>query len=102
MSNIAFSSPVSEISTMRSTPPRADHDRHADIHVLDAVLAVEVGGAGQHALLVLEVALGHGDGRGGRRIEGRAGLQQVDDLAAALAGALDDGVELAPGSSSPS
>ena len=27
------------------------------------------------------------------RVEGRAGLQQVDDLAAALAGALDDRVE---------
>ena len=80
----------------------ADHHRHADIHALHVVFAVEIGGAGQHALLVLEVALGHGDGRGGRRIEGRAGLEQVDDLAAALAGALDDGVDAARGWSSPS
>src|SRR5262245_63010892 len=31
---------------------RAEHDRHADIEILHAVLAVEIGGAGQHALLV--------------------------------------------------
>ena len=72
----------------------ADHHRHADVHVLHAVLAVEVGGAGQHAALVLEVALGHRDGGGGRRIEGRAGPEQGDDLAAAPARALDHGVEL--------
>ena len=72
----------------------ADHHRHADVHALHAVLAVEVGGAGQHAALVLEVALGHLDRGGGRRIEGGAGLQEVDDLAAAAARALDDGVEL--------
>src|ERR1700730_3830983 len=35
----------------------ADHDRHANIHVLHAVFAVEIGGAGHHALLVLQVAL---------------------------------------------
>ena len=61
----------------------ADHHRHAHIHALHAVFAVEVGGAGQHAALVLEIALGHLDGGGGGRVEGRAGLQQVDDLAAA-------------------
>ena len=45
---------------------RSDHDGHADIHVLHAVFAVEVGGAGQHALLVPEIALGHRNGgRGG-------------------------------------
>jgi hypothetical protein len=44
----------------------ADHDGHADIEVVDAVLAGEVRGAGQHALLVLEEALGHRD-RAGRR-----------------------------------
>ncbi len=31
----------------------ADHHRHADIEVLHAVFALEVGGAGQDALLVL-------------------------------------------------
>ena len=80
----------------------ADHHRHADIDALDAVLAREIGGAGQHALLVLEIALGHLDRRSGRRIEGRAGLQQADDLAAAVAGALDDRVELLLAWSSPS
>src|SRR6476659_9839722 len=30
----------------------ADHHRHADIEIADAVFAVEPGGAGQHALLV--------------------------------------------------
>jgi hypothetical protein len=54
----------------------------------------QVGGAGQDALLVLQVALGHLDGRGCRRVEGRAGLQQANDLGAAVAGALHDLVEL--------
>src|SRR5215207_6452738 len=71
----------------------ADHHGNADVHALDAVLAVEEGGAGQHAALVLEVALGHLDGGGGRRIERRTRLQQVDDLAATLAGAVDNAVE---------
>src|SRR6185503_5451264 len=39
----------------------ADHNRHADIEVLDAVFAIEPGGAGQHALLVEQVALRHRD-----------------------------------------
>src|SRR6201999_4331743 len=64
----------------------ADHDGHADIHVLHAVFAIEIGGAGHHALLVAQIALGHRDRRGRRRIERRAGLQEVDDLGAAIAG----------------
>src|SRR6195952_5084993 len=40
-------------------PLGADHHGHADIHVLHAVFAIEIGGAGQHALLVPEIALGH-------------------------------------------
>ncbi len=63
LSNIACSSLLSSISTMRSTPPGADHRRHADIEALDAVLAVDIGRAGQHALLVLEIGFGHLDGR---------------------------------------
>src|SRR3712207_6950719 len=55
--------------------------RNAHEHVLHAVLTVEIGGAGQNALLVLEVALGHSDGGSRRRVEGGAGLEQVDDLA---------------------
>src|SRR5512132_3021210 len=37
----------------------ADHHRHAGIEPLHMVLAVEIGGARQHALLVLEIGLGH-------------------------------------------
>src|SRR5690606_40204959 len=44
------------------------------------------------SLLVLEVGLRHLDGRGGRCVEGRAGLEEADDLGPAVAGALDDGV----------
>src|SRR6476661_8688949 len=40
----------------------ADHHRHADVEPLNAVLAVQPGGARQHAFLVLEIALGHRDG----------------------------------------
>src|SRR5690606_16346896 len=64
----------------------ADHHRHADIHaVLTVLAAIQPGGTGQHAALVLEVALGHLDGGRGRRVEGRAGLQQGNDLGAAIA-----------------
>src|SRR5215813_4256377 len=41
-----------------------DHRRHADVKILHAVFAVEIGGARQDALLVLEIALRHRD-RGG-------------------------------------
>src|SRR5262245_20130939 len=73
--------------------PCADHGGHPDIKVLDPVLAVEVGRARKDALLVLEKALRHGDGRRRRRVEGRPALEQVDDLGAAVARALDDLVE---------
>src|SRR5258708_11764578 len=65
---------------------RPNHDGHADIHVLHAIFAVEVGGAGHHALLVLEIALGHRDRGSRRRIEGRAGFEEDDDLGTASAG----------------
>src|SRR3546814_7435181 len=51
---------------------RADHHRHADIQVIDTVLARQVRRARQQALLVLEVALGHHDRAGRRRVEGDA------------------------------
>src|SRR5439155_22765422 len=72
---------------------RADDDGNADIHVLHAVFAVEIGSAGQHALLVPQVALRHRDRGSGRRVEGRTGLEEVDDLGAAIAGAVDDLVD---------
>src|SRR4051794_33782801 len=51
----------------------ADYDRHADIHFLHAVFAVQIGGRGQHALLVTQIALGHRDRGSRRRVESRAG-----------------------------
>src|SRR5436305_586999 len=75
----------------------ADYDRHADIAVLDTVFALEKGSTGEDALLVPEVALRHGDRGAGGCIEGRAGLEQVDDLGAAVAGPLHDLVEPLPG-----
>src|SRR5436190_17749595 len=47
-------------------PAAADHHRHADIEVLDPVLAGQPGGAGQHPLLVAQIGLGHRN-RGARR-----------------------------------
>src|SRR5215218_8896705 len=71
----------------------ADHHRHADVEPLNAILAVQPGGARQHAFLVLEIALGHRDGGRRRRIERRAGLEQVDDLGPAVAGAVENLVD---------
>src|SRR5436305_14193682 len=51
-------------------PAGADHDRDADVELLDAVLAIEPCGAGQHAFLVSEIGFGHLDRRAGWRIEG--------------------------------
>ena len=55
--------------------------------------AGQQGGTGQNALLVEQVALGHGDGGRGRRIEGGTGFQQADDLGTTITGALDDLVQ---------
>ncbi len=72
----------------------ADDHRHADIKALHAVFAIQIGRAGQQAALILQIALRHLDrGRSGS-IESRAGLQQADDLRAAVAGALHDAVDL--------
>ena len=46
----------------------AEHARHADVEIVDAVLAGEMRGAGQDALLVLQEALGHRDRAGRRRV----------------------------------
>jgi hypothetical protein len=50
--------------------------------------------ARKHALLVLEIGFGHFDRRRSRRVVGRTGLEQADDLSAAVTGALHDLVEL--------
>src|SRR3546814_341419 len=72
----------------------ADHHRHADIQPVDAIGTVDIGGAGQDALLVAQIGFGHGDATGGRGVKGRTGAEQRDDFAAAAAGALDDRVDL--------
>src|SRR3984957_931627 len=61
--------------------------------VVDAILPGQMGRAGQHAALILQIGFGPSDCCSGRRVEGRAGLQQIDDLAAAFASAFDDGVD---------
>src|SRR5665811_1596047 len=72
----------------------ADHHRHADIKVLDPVFAVQPGGAGQYALLIEQITFRHRDRGSRRRVEGRAGLEQVNDFGAAIGGALDDFVDV--------
>src|SRR6185437_3986817 len=71
----------------------ADHHRHADVQILDSVFAIEPGGARQHALLVAQIAFRHGNSRRRRGIEGRAGLQEIDDLRAAVRCTLNDLVD---------
>src|SRR5262249_26959654 len=71
----------------------ADHHRYPDIAVAHAIFALEEGGAGEDALLVLKIALGHGYRGACGCVEGRTGLEQVDDLGAAIAGPLHDLVE---------
>src|SRR6202166_656449 len=71
----------------------ANHHRHADVKILDAVLAIEPGGAGQHTLLVEQIALRHGEAGRRGRVDRGAGLEQVDDFCAAIGGAFDDLVD---------
>ena len=68
-------------------------DGNSDEKPLDAVLAFQVGRAGQDLLLILEDRLDHFGGRGRRRVVSAAGLEILDDLAAAAPRALDDGVD---------
>ena len=88
------SSAVRLISMICSRPLRAELARHADVEAVDAVLAFEISGAGQNLLLVFQNCFGHLDRRGRRRVVSRAGLEQADDLRAAVGRALDDGVDL--------
>src|SRR5690606_23443935 len=72
----------------------ADDDRYTHIDVLEAVLAGQVRCARHDALLLLQVAFSHRDAGSSRRVAGRTGLQQADDLCATIAGALNDLVDL--------
>src|SRR6185369_17809515 len=60
--------------------PAAELDRHTDVEPLGAVLAVQVGRAGQDLLLVLEDRLHHLHRGGGRRGVGAARLEEGHDL----------------------
>src|SRR5215471_13388049 len=71
----------------------AKFHRHADKQPVDAVLAFEIDGAGENLLLIFKDSFDHFDGRGGRCIVGRTGLQQIHDFGAAFAGALNNGVD---------
>ena len=62
---------------------RAELDRDAHVEAVDPVLALEVRGAREHALLVEHDRVDHLRRRGARRVPGRR-AEQVDDLAAAL------------------
>src|SRR5205823_13349856 len=77
-----------DLRVLHSFPTR----RSSDL-VLDPVLALEVGRAGQDALAVEQDRVEHLHHAGRGRVEGRAGLEQVDDLGAALARPLDDRVD---------
>src|SRR5690606_16727727 len=71
-----------------------DQHRNADVQTIEAVLAIDIGGAGQDALLVTQISFGHRDARSCRGIKCRAGAEQRDDFATTTAGALDDRVDL--------
>ena len=98
--NAACSSSVSSSSMIRSTPLAPRIDRHADVVAADAVLLVAVRGAGNQPLLVADDRLDHLRRRRRRGVVGAAGLQQADDLGAAVARAVDDFVAAARGSMS--
>ena len=72
---------------------RADHRGHADIQILNSIFAVQISRTGEHALLVPEEALRHGDGGGSRRVIGGAAFEQVDNFGTAVTRALNDLVE---------
>src|SRR2546426_12834183 len=67
--------------------------RNADVEPSDSVLPVEIGGAGQDLLLVLDNRLHHLNGRRRRGVVRAAALQQPHDLGAAITGALDERVD---------
>ena len=63
-------------STIFSTPPRTQDDRHADVVAADAVFLVAVGGTGNQPLLVADDRLDHLRRGRGRGVVRAAGLEQ--------------------------
>src|SRR4051812_20596131 len=68
----------------------ADLGLDAEVHTVDAVLAVDPGTHRDDRTRVLDDGLGHAGGGGRRRVVRGAGLQQRDDLGPAVAGAGDE------------
>src|ERR1035437_6242115 len=67
---------------------RAQLAGHANEQAVDTVLAFEIGGARHDLLLVLKDGLNHLRDCGRRRVVSAPGLEVLDDLGAAVAGAL--------------
>ena len=76
---------------------RADLGLHAQVDAGDPVLAVHPGAHRQDRARVLGHGAGHPGRGGGRGVVGRAGLQQRDDLAAAVPGPGDQRLDLVGG-----
>src|SRR5439155_8357744 len=62
--------------------------RHAEVHALHAVLALEPRGTGQNALLIADDGFRHLHGARRRRIVRRSRLEELHNLGAAVAGAI--------------
>src|SRR5215210_7238916 len=74
--------------------PRTELHRDANEKVVDAVLALQVGSAGEDALLVEQDRVDYLDDGGRRRIEGAPTPKEIDDFCPALSGALHDLIHL--------
>ncbi len=74
-------------------PLAPEFDGHADEDSVQAVLAFEVGGAGEDLLLIFKDGLHHLDRGGGGGVIGAAGFEIFDDLGSAVAGAIDKAFE---------
>src|SRR5688500_14913624 len=68
---------------------RAELHRHADIDIGQPVLPLQPGGARENPVAVAEDRLRHFDHGGRRSVERAPAAQQLDDLSASLAGAVD-------------
>ena len=89
-SNAPCSSAVSSMVMTSSMPDATEPHRHAHVQAIDPELAVEVRGAGQDHVPVVEDGVDHlVHGRGGR-VERAAGLEQRHDLGATVAGPVDE------------
>ena len=71
-----------------------DYRRHADIHVTDTELAIQLSRTGQNAFFVIQIGFGHLDGGRSRGVEGGTGFQQLHDFGATITGALHDLIQL--------